>query len=183
MKTANEYIETEIGTFQFAQLIASGQSEKIIEIMQRFSDLNNLIPNEVITECQRQNNKWGEQNHNPIEWFAILSEETGELAKEVVELHFANDYDKAFPHLVNYRKELIQVAAVSLQMLKCLDRNQPEINESILTQECIGCSKIFDYDMMEQDNSGEHYCPKCWAELSPVMQAEYEELKAKGEID
>ena len=30
---------------------------------------------------------------------------------------------------------------------------------------------------------GNMFCPQCWKELAPAMQAEYEELKANGEIE
>ncbi len=30
-------------------------------------------------ERERQNTKWGEQNHDPYTWLATLSEEVGEL--------------------------------------------------------------------------------------------------------
>lgn len=90
------------------------------------------ILNEIKGERQRQNAKWGEQNHSIIEWQAILMEEVGEAAKEAVDYHFANG--KINPHLkagknlqnqrlIDYRKELIQVAAVAVQMIECLDRN------------------------------------------------------------
>ncbi len=49
--------------------------------------------------------------------------------------------------------------------------------------ECIGCSGKFDYEIMQQDDAGEDYCPECAAEMFPVMRAEYQELLRKGEID
>jgi hypothetical protein len=48
---------------------------------------------------------------------------------------------------------------------------------------CIGCSQKFDSETMEEDAGGEKFCTECWNELSPIMQQEYKELKAKGEID
>jgi NTP pyrophosphatase (non-canonical NTP hydrolase) len=44
---------------------------------------------EIREERRRQDAKWGEQNHSPIEWCAILTEEVGEVSKEALELHFA----------------------------------------------------------------------------------------------
>lgn len=60
--------------------------------------------------------------------------------------------------------------------------------ETILDQEineypCIGCDKSFNEIEMEEDSAGELYCKECWEVLSPIMKAEYEELKAKGEIE
>lgn len=89
------------------------------------------VLNDVLRERERQNNKWGVQNHNAVEWIAILTEEVGEASKEAVDFHFANgDVDPALKaglnlqriRLDNYRKELIQVAAVAIQAVESLDR-------------------------------------------------------------
>lgn len=95
------------------------------------------ILNEIKAERARQNNKWGEQNHSVIEWQAILSEEVGEAAREAVDYHFGNGlnskddslsddfkFEIQKQRLFNYRKELIEVAAVAVQMIECLDRNE-----------------------------------------------------------
>jgi len=92
------------------------------------------ILKEIQNERKRQNEEWGEQNHTPIEWVSILTEEVGEVAKEAVDYHFKNpvkNYHAYFPSMEQaqedrireYRKELIQVAAVAVQMIECLDRN------------------------------------------------------------
>lgn len=77
---------------------------------------------EITQERQRQDQKWGEQNHSPIEWMAILTEEVGEVSKEALEFHFKHKNSKE--SLANYRKELIQTAAVTLAMLQSLERNE-----------------------------------------------------------
>jgi NTP pyrophosphatase (non-canonical NTP hydrolase) len=82
--------------------------------------LNDIL-SEIANERVRQNAKWGEQNHSPIEWIAILGEEYGEAAKEALENHFKYPNNTG---LANYRKELIQVAAVAVQMIECLDRTE-----------------------------------------------------------
>lgn len=76
---------------------------------------------EVAAERHRQNQKWGEQNHNPIEWIGILTEEVGEAAKEAVDAHFGYS-PEPIACLERYRMELIQVAAVAVQAIECLDR-------------------------------------------------------------
>lgn len=55
--------------------------------------------------------------------------------------------------------------------------------EVIFLEECIGCSKKFDFETMQQDNSSENYCEDCWEHFKPIFKAEYEEIKSKGEID
>lgn len=81
---------------------------------------------DVLDERQRQNEKWGEQNHSPLEWIAILTEEVGEVAKEAHEFHFGvrGTTEMIEEKLRMYRKEMIQVAAVAVQAIECLDRKQ-----------------------------------------------------------
>lgn len=72
----------------------------------------------VYMERTRQDEKWGQQNHNPMIWLGILTEELGEAAKEVNEIHFRptkDTYEKL-------RAELIQTAAVAVAMIQSLDR-------------------------------------------------------------
>lgn len=78
---------------------------------------------EINEERNRQDAKWGEQNHKPIEWIAILTEKVGEVAKEVVDFHFNDNKEVANCQIHKYREELIQVAAVTVSMIECLDRN------------------------------------------------------------
>lgn len=82
-----------------------------------------FIFQEIQAERQRQDEKWGEQNHKPVVWLSILMEEVGEAAKEAVEArqYFHENYDDK---LRNYRTELIQVAAVCVAMIESLDRNE-----------------------------------------------------------
>ena len=69
------------------------------------------------TERARQDEKWGVQNHHPMEWLVVLMEEVGEAAQAAVEMNWRD----ASPE--NYREELIQVAAVCVNAIECLDRN------------------------------------------------------------
>ncbi|WP_025184035.1 MazG-like family protein [Leptospira kirschneri] len=79
------------------------------------------ILSEINQERDRQDSRWGEQNHRPIEWIPILGEEVGEVNKAALESYFSGgikDYSE-------YRKELIQVAAVAIAMIESYDRNKP----------------------------------------------------------
>jgi len=67
---------------------------------------------EVVLERENQDIKWGAQNHFPLGWLAILMEEVGETSKEACE-----------GNMVNYRKEMIQVAAVAVAAIESIDRN------------------------------------------------------------
>ena len=86
---------------------------------------------EVIAERKQQDLKFGEQNHCPKTWLMILGEEVGEANKAVLE---AGTFEKG--RLVSldpeklklgkgcYREELIQIAAVAVAMVECLDKNK-----------------------------------------------------------
>lgn len=83
---------------------------------------------EVLQERLRQDAKWGVQNHDPPTWLMILGEEVGEVNQAALEYHF-HQFDKAAPErgprtLDDYRRELVQVAAVAVSMIECLDRQQ-----------------------------------------------------------
>lgn len=83
-----------------------------------------LILAEIVGERHQQNQKWGEQNHDPEVWLAILGEEFGEACKSILESRamlgkFKNPTEK----LLEYRKELIQIAAVAVAAVQCLERN------------------------------------------------------------
>jgi hypothetical protein len=79
----------------------------------------------VTDERGRQLQKWGVQNHSPLEWMAILVEEVGEAQKEALEHHWAGRH---YPHdperLQRLRAELVQVAAVAVAIVESLDRNE-----------------------------------------------------------
>ncbi len=99
----------------------------------KYLDTSKVL-DEVAKERSRQDEKWGIQNHLPIEYCAILGEEVGEVNKAALEAHFGYAYNHGeFPaktelskslHLEDYRKELIQVAAVAVAMVECYDRNK-----------------------------------------------------------
>ena len=87
----------------------------------------------VAKERHKQNEKWGEQNHNPIEWAAIIGEEFGEMSREAVDIHFRNPVKGRISEVDNfdrvqrveaYQKELIQLAAVTIQAVECLMRQR-----------------------------------------------------------
>jgi len=68
---------------------------------------------QIQTERARQDQKWGLQEHRPEKWMVILMEEVGEAAKAVLE-----------GSALDYKTEMIQVAAVVVAALECLDREE-----------------------------------------------------------
>ncbi len=82
------------------------------------------VLDEVAAERARQDRLWGEQNHDPQDYFAILSEEIGEVAKEVVEWRFNFEKEKREDRLTFMRHELVQAAAVAVAMIEAIDRRK-----------------------------------------------------------
>ena len=72
----------------------------------------------VMAERHKQDAKWGVQDHSLEWWHLILAEETGELAQAILENHFGG------PKGCNVRLEAVQVAAVALAIVECIDRNK-----------------------------------------------------------
>lgn len=68
---------------------------------------------DVLAERQRQQAKWGTQYHDPAGWLPILVEEVGEVGKAIFE-----------KSTEEYRKELIQVAAVAVAAVEEFDRRR-----------------------------------------------------------
>lgn len=71
------------------------------------------ILNLIKKERERQDKKWGIQNHNIFKWLAILGEEVGEANKSALE----NNYQEVI-------SELVQIGAVTVAMIESLERNR-----------------------------------------------------------
>ena len=84
-------------------------------------DLSGEVLTEVAEERLGQDAKWGEQNHEPEIWLSILTEEVGELATAMLRTRF-----HAYEHrkVEDMRREAIQVAAVAVAFIECLDRRE-----------------------------------------------------------
>lgn len=89
-----------------------------------FNDLQVLSPISWVKEEQdRQKRKWGEQNHGPYKYFAILSEELGEVAKVLEDVTYGKyESHKEYRRQLEY--ELVQVAAVSVSWIEAIRREK-----------------------------------------------------------
>jgi NTP pyrophosphatase (non-canonical NTP hydrolase) len=67
-------------------------------------------------ERDRQDARFGNQMHSWPIWAAILSEETGEVSEACLQAYWQEE-----GCLAHLREELVQVAAVAVQMLEKLD--------------------------------------------------------------
>lgn len=80
------------------------------------------VVTDIIQERDRQDVKWGEQNHT-YQWTSILGEEYGEVCEAMNRVIWGDNKAKAQNDL---RMELIQCAAVCVAWVECLDRNKHE---------------------------------------------------------
>jgi len=74
----------------------------------------------ILAERDRQDATWGEQNHHPKDWSLILTEETGEVARALCEIYLQGGEG----HLHSYLEEVVQVAAVCVNMLESFYRGK-----------------------------------------------------------
>lgn len=74
-------------------------------------------------ERDRQDEKWGEQDHHPALWATILGEEFGEYCEAVNETAFDNGVHKEKGGYENMMRELVHVAAVAFAAGECLMRH------------------------------------------------------------
>lgn len=90
----------------------------VAKTVKRMHQATNVL-DEIMTECHRIRQLWGEQNHSPWQWLAILMEEVGEAAKDTG----GSNTSVAKDHR-SYRKEMVHVAAVAVTAMECFDRNK-----------------------------------------------------------
>jgi hypothetical protein len=69
----------------------------------------------------KQDAKFGEQNHNPQGWLMIIGEELGECNKAVLDKVLLNVPGST---LLDYRDELVQLAACCVSALESFYRNE-----------------------------------------------------------
>lgn len=86
--------------------------------MEAFELVERVIK-DVQDERKRQDEKWGEQNHDPFFYLTILMEEVGETAEAALDLH----HEESDINLTHLRLEAIQTAAVAQAIVECLDRD------------------------------------------------------------
>lgn len=75
---------------------------------------------DVARERDAQRAKWGEQDHDLPTFLTILGEEVGEACKAELHTRFGG------PEAGKLREELIQVAAVAVQIVEAIDRRARE---------------------------------------------------------
>lgn len=85
------------------------------------------IYTDIVAERAAQFRKWGHQHYTPERWLAILLEEIGEAAEQVVIGGFPDQSpDTLTAAKISLEQELIQVAAVVVAWLEDIDRAATE---------------------------------------------------------
>ena len=64
----------------------------------------------IISESDRQIEKWGIQDRHPFEWLAILTEEVGELSRAILEWEWRNGGKG------EVEKEAVQIATLAMKI-------------------------------------------------------------------
>lgn len=72
---------------------------------------------DVLHERVRQEEKWGQQDHDPFTYLTVLGEEFGELCQAALHTRYGGHAASGL------RDEAVQVAAVALAIVECLDRS------------------------------------------------------------
>lgn len=117
--------ELPVGKHQFISLSPGVPYQPVVNAQKLVFDNWPMAPDmklalySIVGERIRQNIKWGEQNHRGAKWHLILSEEVGEFAQSVLDNH----------DLAKVREEAVQVAAVALAIVECIDRNGENFKE------------------------------------------------------
>lgn len=92
------------------------------------------ILQDVLNERNRQNIKFGSnRNHHPFLWNTILSEEVGEAAEASLDIEFKG------ASIDNYRKELVEIAAVAIAAIQDLDTHGRYV---IAKKKCEDCTDL-----------------------------------------
>ena len=84
-----------------------------------YAVLRDNIFQDICAERDRQDAKWGEQNHDDLTWFAIFVEEVGEISKALIPAGVGGYVDEA-----NVDEEITQAAAVMVAWMQSRHRNR-----------------------------------------------------------
>lgn len=108
------------GSFPINRLAIECRNADIDKLEQALFASTSRPHRNVLDEQARQLEKWGEQNHDPYTFLAILLEEVGEYAQACLQTQFGGPKGG----YVAMREEAVHVAAVAMSIVECLDRSK-----------------------------------------------------------
>jgi len=92
------------------------------EYLKDRDEVTKHILNNVLITRIRQLTKFGIQNHDDFTWFAILSEEIGEVAKEIVDNNFTKSVQERHTTHESMKYEIIDCIAVCVSWLDNIEK-------------------------------------------------------------
>ena len=87
MSYRSELVQVAAVAIAAIQNFDCGSTELNEEDHSGFEEMDSIFEG-VRNERQNQEDTWGSQNHQPEHWLTILSEETGEVARAILEKEF-----------------------------------------------------------------------------------------------
>lgn len=106
--------------FPIPRAAIEARNAEIDDLRNQLVNVTDRAMRNIMDERNRQDKKWGEQNHDPYTYLAILLEEVGEYAQACLQTQFGGDKGGFF----KMRDEAVHVAAVALAIIECLDRDK-----------------------------------------------------------
>ena len=88
-------------------------------------DVTQRTVSDILSERGRQDEKWGEQDHDAGTWALILLEEIGEWAKAELHRKFGG------PDKDNAKVEMVQSSAVAMAIVECMNRHDGNLPTDI----------------------------------------------------
>jgi NTP pyrophosphatase (non-canonical NTP hydrolase) len=98
------------------------RNKEIDQLRDQLANVTDRAMRNIMDERLKQDEKWGEQNHDPYTYLAILLEEVGEYAQACLQTQFGGKNGG----FLKMREEAVQTAAVALAIVECLDRGKWE---------------------------------------------------------
>lgn len=103
--------------------------------------LMEFVLNQIVGERRKQDAKWGQQNHAPVWWLSIATEELGEVAQAINKMEWESDAEEKAKWLNCIKDEFVQLAAVCEAAIECLIRH----NGTLLASEIVDGVVRIDY--------------------------------------
>ena len=101
---------------------------QVIVSVQFSSREQHIAVEDALSERDRQDKMFGQQDHHPAYWLAILGKQVGQLGEAVVNREWAADPKRARDEM---RAEAVQVVAVGLALIEAINRG--ELPETLVT--------------------------------------------------
>ncbi len=119
----------------------------------RSNEDQQCIIDSLLAERQRQDEKWGEQNHWDTVWSLIFGEEYGEVQKEILERECSWG-EAAEEHDAKLERELIQLVAVGIGWLEARARRRQRNNIPEAKQQREAANALFGDDVADVSEAG-----------------------------